>query len=92
MPEKPSTPPADTSGSDVASVRIEHDLLGDIPVPAASLHGAHTERALENFPLAGRPVHVELARAFGVGVEDVFRYDEAVAKPTMNKVTRDGLD
>ena len=33
-----------------------------------------------------------LARAFGVGVEDVFRYDEAVAKPSRNKVTRDGLD
>ena len=33
-----------------------------------------------------------LARTFGVGVEDVFRYDEAVAKPTRNKGTRDGLD
>jgi putative transcriptional regulator len=33
-----------------------------------------------------------LARAFGVGVEDVFRYDEAVAKPSRDKVTRDGLD
>ena len=47
-------------------VRIEHDLLGEVAVPAGSLHGVHTERALENFPLAGRPVHVELARAFGV--------------------------
>ena len=46
--------------------RSEHDLLGEVAVPAGSLHGAHTERALENFPLAGRPVHVELARAFGV--------------------------
>jgi putative transcriptional regulator len=33
-----------------------------------------------------------LAKAFGVGVEDVFRYDEAVAKPSRNKVSRDGLD
>ena len=47
-------------------VRIERDLLGEVAVPAGSLHGAHTERALENFPLAGRPVHVELARAYGV--------------------------
>ncbi len=45
--------------------RIEHDLLGEVAVPAQSLHGAHTERALENFPLAGEPVHGELARAFG---------------------------
>ena len=46
--------------------RIERDLVGEVAVPAGSLHGAHTERALENFPLAGRPVHVELARAYGV--------------------------
>ena len=46
--------------------RIERDMLGEVAVPAGSLHGAHTERALENFPLAGRPVHVELARAYGV--------------------------
>ena len=50
---------------DSGGVRIEHDLLGEVAVPAQSLHGAHTERALENFPLAGEPVHVELARAFG---------------------------
>jgi aspartate ammonia-lyase len=46
-------------------VRLERDLLGDVAVPAGSLHGAHTERALENFALAGRPVHAELARAYG---------------------------
>jgi aspartate ammonia-lyase len=45
--------------------RIERDELGELPVPAAALHGIHTERALENFPLAGRAVHPELARAFG---------------------------
>jgi len=45
--------------------RLEHDLLGEVAVPAQSLHGAHTERALENFPLTGEPVQGELARAFG---------------------------
>lgn len=33
-----------------------------------------------------------LARAFGVGVEDVFRYDEAGAKPSEGKAATDGLD
>jgi putative transcriptional regulator len=33
-----------------------------------------------------------LARAFGVGVEDVFGYDEAVSKPPVGKADRDGLD
>jgi len=45
--------------------RIERDLLGELPVPAEALHGIHTARALENFPLAGKSVHPELVRAFG---------------------------
>lgn len=45
--------------------RIEHDSLGDRQVPADALHGIHTLRALENFPLAGRPVHPALVAAFG---------------------------
>jgi aspartate ammonia-lyase len=45
--------------------RIERDFLGELPVPAEALHGVHTARALENFPLARRPVHPELARAYG---------------------------
>ena len=45
--------------------RIEHDLLGEREVPSAALHGIHTLRALENFPLTGHPVHRELVRAYG---------------------------
>lgn len=45
--------------------RVERDLLGELAVPAAALHGIHTERALANFPLAGRPVHPALVHAYG---------------------------
>ncbi len=45
--------------------RIERDSLGERSVPVTAWHGVHTERALENFPLARRPVHPELARAYG---------------------------
>jgi len=45
--------------------RTEHDLLGERQIPPDVLYGVHTVRALENFPLAGRPVHPELARAYG---------------------------
>jgi aspartate ammonia-lyase len=45
--------------------RLEHDLLGDRAVPADALYGIHTVRALENFPLAGRPVHPALVAAYG---------------------------
>ncbi|BAO90369.1 aspartate ammonia-lyase [Caballeronia cordobensis] len=33
--------------------RIEHDLLGDLAVPAAAYYGVHTLRALDNFPITG---------------------------------------
>ena len=46
-------------------IRTERDMLGEVALPAQSLHGVHTERALENFPLAGEAVHGELAQAFG---------------------------
>ncbi len=54
-------------GTSVASgaTRVERDALGERTVPAGALYGIHTARALENFPLAGRPVSEELIRAFG---------------------------
>ena len=45
--------------------RTETDLLGERAVPAGVLHGVHTERALENFPLSGRRVNGALIRAYG---------------------------
>jgi len=47
------------------SFRTEHDLLGERRVPREALYGIHTVRALENFPIAGRPVHPALIHAFG---------------------------
>jgi len=48
------------------AMRTERDLLGERQVPDGALHGIHTLRALENFPLSGRPVHPALAMAYGV--------------------------
>jgi aspartate ammonia-lyase len=49
----------------MSSYRTEHDLLGSKNVPADALHGIYTERAIENFPLALRPVNPALIHAFG---------------------------
>jgi aspartate ammonia-lyase len=49
----------------MSEYRTESDLLGERKLPADALYGIHTDRALENFPLAGRPVHPELVRAYG---------------------------
>jgi len=45
--------------------RIETDLLGTREIPADSMWGIHTARALENFQLSGKTVHPELVKAFG---------------------------
>lgn len=45
--------------------RIEKDLLGTLEIPAGSLWGIHTGRALENFRISERAVHPELVKAFG---------------------------
>jgi aspartate ammonia-lyase len=45
--------------------RTETDLLGKKEIPSDALWGIHTARALENFPLSGKPVHGELIKAYG---------------------------
>ncbi len=49
----------------MAEYRTEHDLLGEMAVPADALYGVHTMRARANFPLRGAPVHPALVEAFG---------------------------
>ncbi len=40
-----------TETNAATDVRIEHDALGDVPVPADRLWGAQTERSIHNFPI-----------------------------------------
>jgi aspartate ammonia-lyase len=49
----------------MAQTRSETDLLGTRELPSDVLWGIHTLRAIENFPLANRPVHWRLVHAFG---------------------------
>jgi len=48
----------------MSTYRIEQDLLGAKEVPADSLHGIYTERAIENFPISMRPVNPALIHAY----------------------------
>ena len=52
-----------TNGKD--DVRIEHDSMGEIEVPAAALWRAQTQRAVENFPISGTPLEPRLIHALG---------------------------
>ena len=47
-------------------VRTEHDSLGEVQVPAKAKWGAQTQRAVENFPISGRPIDRRLIRALAL--------------------------
>lgn len=38
------------------SFRIEHDSMGSLEVPSNALYAAQTQRAVNNFPISGRPM------------------------------------
>src|SRR5881227_538745 len=48
------------SASMTSSFRVEHDSMGEVKVPAEALWGAHTQRAVQNFPVSG----LTMPRAF----------------------------
>ena len=49
----------------MAETRIEKDTMGEMTVPADALYGASTQRAVENFPISGRPVPAAVVHAYG---------------------------
>ncbi len=49
-----------------AGFRVEQDSMGQMQVPSWALWGASTQRAVENFPISGRGVPVEVVHAFGL--------------------------
>lgn len=46
--------------------RLEHDSMGELRVPADALWGAQTQRAVQNFPVSGRPMPRGFIRALGL--------------------------
>jgi fumarate hydratase, class II len=45
------------------NMRVEHDSMGEVLVPADALWGAQTERALQNFQISGEPLSRDLISA-----------------------------
>lgn len=56
--------------------RKESDLLGSLHIPADTLWGIHTARALQNFKLSRYQVHPELIRAYGLVKLACFRVNQ----------------
>jgi fumarate hydratase, class II len=46
--------------------RVEHDTMGEVKVPKAALWRAQTQRAVENFPISGRPLEAQHIRALAL--------------------------
>ena len=46
--------------------RLEHDSMGQIPVPGDRFWGAQTQRSLENFPIGTEKIPLEVIHAFGL--------------------------
>ncbi len=77
-----------------AEFRVEHDTMGEVRVPARAKWRAQTQRAVENFPISGRPLEpahlhaiaqIKAAAAkvnarLGVVDEDLARAIEAAAR------------
>src|SRR4051794_2250497 len=66
-------------------VRIEKDSMGEVRVPARAYYGAQTQRAVENFPISGRPLPPALVRALGL-----VKYAAATANRDLGKLTSSG--
>ncbi len=47
-------------------MRVEHDSMGEIAVPAKALYGAQTQRAVENFPISRLRFQRDFLRALGL--------------------------
>jgi len=47
----------------MAEFRTAHDTMGQMQIPADALWGASTQRAVDNFPVSGRPVPAAVVQA-----------------------------
>jgi fumarate hydratase, class II len=47
----------------VTEQRIARDTMGEMTIPAGALWGASTQRAVENFPVSGQPIPMEVIAA-----------------------------
>src|SRR5690606_30205390 len=61
-----ASPPQQVDGMARKEFRTEHDSMGELQVPADALWGASTQRAVQNFPVSGRPMPRGFIRALGL--------------------------
>ena len=65
--------------------RTEHDSMGEVRVPADAYYAAQTQRAVDNFPISGRPLPPGMIRAMGL-----VKYACGVANRDLGRLTGSG--
>ncbi|ADV27621.1 fumarate lyase [Pseudoxanthomonas suwonensis 11-1] len=65
-PRAKSPPKRSAAATPAPRTRVEHDSMGELQVPADALWGAQTQRAVQNFPVSGRPMPRGFIRALGL--------------------------
>ncbi|MDF1763713.1 MAG: class II fumarate hydratase [Oleibacter sp.] len=73
--------------------RIEHDSMGDVNVPEHALYGAQTQRAIDNFTIANRPMSkpfvvalLQLKRAAAIANAELDNIHTDIAKAIVSSV------
>jgi fumarate hydratase class II len=59
-------PVTNDRGFAMTDFRLERDSMGEVRLPADVYYGAQTQRAVENFPISGRTLPVEMIHAMGL--------------------------
>jgi fumarate hydratase, class II len=71
--------------------RTEHDSMGEVQVPADALWGAQTQRAVQNFPISGEPLHRVLISALAAikGASATVNAELGVLRPELATAIHD---
>ncbi|MFT3828290.1 MAG: class II fumarate hydratase [Opitutaceae bacterium] len=74
-----------------AETRIERDTMGEMPVPAGTLFGASTARAVRNFPISGHPMPPEFLRSLALVKAACARANEELGRlpPEKSRLIRE---
>ena len=74
--------------------RIARDTMGEMTIPAGALWGASTQRAVENFPVSGQPVPMEVIAAHAMlkWAAATANEETGVVTPEVATAIRDAAD
>ncbi len=74
--------------------RVARDTMGEMTIPAGALWGASTQRAVENFPVSGQPVPMEVIAAHAMlkWAAATANEETGVVTPEVAAAIRDAAD